>query len=210
MVSISYAVTTHNEHKELEHLIPYILNNMSLADELVILDDYSDYKTRRIFDKYIHNKSYNIVFEERSFNNDFATHKNYLNSICNNKWIFNIDADEIPHQNLFTNIKKVIEENPNIELYWVPRVNTVKGMTQEHATQFGWRLNDQGWVNYPDPQQRIYKNAPHIKWNGNVHERLEGATVDTVLPYEEEWSIYHPKTIEKQIAQNKKYAGISR
>ena len=73
---------------------------------------------------------------------------------------------------------------------------------------WNWRVNERGWINYPDPQQRIYKNAKHIKWEKPVHERLVGAKVDTGLPQEEEWSYYHPKTIVKQEKQNEKYAEI--
>ena len=98
--------------------------------------------------------------------------------------------------------------NPAVELFWVPRINTVEGLTDEHCINWGWRVNDKGWVNYPDPQQRIYKNSKRIRWSKPVHERLLGATKDTMLPYEEEWSFYHPKTIKKQEKQNEFYGEI--
>lgn len=208
MTSISYAVTTHNEYRELADLIPFILNNMQLSDELVIVDDHSDYKTWEVFDKYIHNPNYNINFVEHGFYGHFSNHKNFMNDQCKGDWIFNIDADEKPHENLMTNIKDLIDANPTVELFWVPRINTVEGLTNEQAMQWGWRLEDDGKVNWPDPQQRIYKNAKHIKWEKRVHERLVGAKTDTMLPLKEEWSFYHHKKIDKQIAQNEKYAGI--
>tara|TARA_A100001391_G_scaffold197477_1_gene177662 strand:+ start:2120 stop:2752 length:633 start_codon:yes stop_codon:yes gene_type:complete len=210
MMKISYAVTTHNEHKELAKLIPFILENKDEEDELVIIDDHSDYKTWYVFDKYIHDLDSGIKFVEHGFAGDFSVHKNFMNSQCSGDWIVNIDADEIPHENLMKNIKGVIEMNPNVELFWVPRVNTVEGITQNHIDSWGWQVNEKGWVNWPDPQQRIYKNANHIKWERRVHERLLGAKVDSFLPYQEEWSFYHAKTIEKQEQQNMKYSEIMR
>ena len=209
-MKISYAVTTHNEHEELSKLIPFLLSNMQIEDELVIVDDHSDHKTWQVFDTYIHNDAYNIKFFERALTNDFAAHKNFLNSQCSGDWIVNLDADEMPNKSLMENIKPLIETNPTVELYWVPRVNTVDGITPEHVRLWGWNVSDEGWVNWPDPQQRIYKNADHIKWVRPVHERLIGAEKDAFLPYEEKWSLYHPKTIQKQESQNQKYAEILR
>lgn len=209
-MKISYAVTTHNEYKELAHLIPFLLNNMQMEDELIILDDYSDRRTQTIFDIYRYNENYNIHFHQKSLDGDFASHKNYMNSLCSGDYIFNIDADEVPHENLIENIKPLIESNPTVDLFWVPRVNTVDGLTEEHVKQWHWRVSDNGWVNWPDPQQRIYKNASHIKWERAVHERLMGAKVDTALPFEEEWSLYHHKNIDKQEKQNELYGKIIR
>jgi hypothetical protein len=38
-----------------------------------------------------------------------------------------------------------------------------------------------------------------------VHEVLEGFKVHGMLPAEEEWALYHPKTIERQERQNNLY-----
>ena len=128
-MKISYAVTTHNEHKEIEKLIPFILNHKDSEDELVIIDDHSDYKTWRVFDEYIHIPDAGIKFVEHGFSGDFSAHKNFMNSQCSGEWIVNIDADEMPHEFLMKNIKTLLKMNPEVELFWVPRVNTVEGIT---------------------------------------------------------------------------------
>ena len=207
-MKISYAVTTHNEHKEISELIPFILEHKDFEDELVIIDDHSDYKTWRVFDEYIHDKDNNIRFFERALYNDFAKHKNFMTEQCAGDYIFNIDADEMPHENLIKNVNSLIEMKPRVDLYWVPRVNTVEGLTDEHASAWGWKVNDKGWVNWPDPQQRLYRNSKDIQWVRPVHERLVGADVENGLPAEEEWALYHHKKIEKQVEQNQKYARI--
>lgn len=207
-MKISYAVTTHNEHKEIAELIPFILEHKDPEDELVIIDDHSDYKTWYVFDEYIHEEKHNIIFKEHALYSDFSKHKNFMNSNCSGDWIVNIDADEKPSKYLIQNIKGLIEINPQVELYWVPRINTVDGITQEHINAWGWRVDDRGWVNWPDPQQRIYKNSENIKWVKPVHERLVGAEKDAFLPHEEQWAFTHHKQIKKQEEQNRLYGDI--
>ena len=62
--------------------------------------------------------------------------------------------------------------------------------------------------NFPDPQLRIYRNKPEIKWEGDVHETIVGYKTVSRLPFEEEYCLYHPKTLLKQIKQNNLYKEI--
>ena len=66
-------------------------------------------------------------------------------------------------------------ETNDVDLVWVPRVNTVKGLTDEHCVKWGWRVTKLGWVNYPDYQSREFKNSEDIRWHNKVHERIFGA-----------------------------------
>ncbi len=207
-MNISYSILTHNENESLINLIDFLTDNMKDSDEIVIVDDYSDNKeTKKILDTTV--STYNIKFEQRHLNKDFASQKNYLDSLCENEYIFNIDADEIPHEILISQLHDIVQMN-EVDLIWVPRVNTVEGITTEHCVKWGWRINDKGWVNYPDYQARIYKNVEHIKWINPVHETINGVKTYSHLPPQEELSLYHKKTIDKQESQNEMYAGISR
>jgi len=147
-----------------------------------------------------------VIFQP--LNNDFATFKNHLTSQCKGDYIFQIDADEIPHEKLIEIIHLVLEENFDCEVFLVPRVNTVPDLDQDHMQQWGWAVNENGWINWPDNQWRIWKNKPEIKWINKVHERLDGFKVWTVLPEMEEFALYHPKTLERQIKQNNYYESI--
>ena len=89
-------------------------------------------------------------------------------------------------------------------MYAVPRINTVKGLTQEHIQKWGWNVNQEGWVNYPDYQQRIFKNMDGIKWVNKVHERIIGART-AICPLPKGYDLIHPKTIERQEKQNNFY-----
>ena len=97
-----------------------------------------------------------------------------------------------------------IKENA-IDVILVPRVNTVDGLTDEHIQKWGWNVNENGWVNWPDMQYRIYKNSDNIKWVNKVHEVLEGFQTLSHLPMAEELALYHPKDIGRQEKQNAYY-----
>jgi hypothetical protein len=102
----------------------------------------------------------------------------------------------------------MLEQNSEVDLFFVPRINTVEGLTQEHIIKWRWNVDEKGWVNFPDYQTRIYKKSPEIKWEGKVHERITGTKTFSPLPAEEVWCLYHPKNIEKQEKQNNYYGTI--
>ena len=198
---------THNETESVEKLLNFLVKHKDEEDEIVILDDYSDNKrTQEILD--VMTSMYEMKFEQRNLNKDYGEQKNHLTRMCEGDYIFNLDADELPHKHLIKNIKSILEANPTIDLYWVPRVNTVDGLTQEHVNKWGWQVNEKGWVNFPDYQGRIWRNRPNIRWKNKVHEVLTGYKEHTMLPAEEEFCFYHPKDIDRQEKQNQFYEEI--
>ena len=137
--------------------------------------------------------------------NHLANWKNQLTNYCTGDYIFQIDADETPDKSLIDNLPLILEANPDNEVYLVPRINTVEGLTQEHINKWGWNVNEKDWVNWPDYQWRIWKNKPEIKWVNKVHEKLEGFKTYAALPAEEGVALYHPKDIKRQEKQNAYY-----
>jgi glycosyltransferase involved in cell wall biosynthesis len=196
--SISYAITACNEHVELARLLELLENNIRDEDEIVIqLDmDNATKEVRTVANKYT----------MYPLNGDFASFKNHLKKFCTKDYIFQIDADEYPSEELLLSLPEILELNPEVELYAVPRINTVEGLTQEHIQKWGWNVNENGWVNYPDYQTRILKNIPEINWINKVHERLVGAK--NIVPLPEGYDLIHPKTIEKQEKQNQFYSTL--
>ena len=87
----------------------------------------------------------------------------------------------------------------------VPRVNTVKGLTEAHINKWSWRVDKRGWVNWPDYQLRIWKNKKEIYWTNKVHETLFGYETYAPLPKAEQYALYHPKDIERQEKANDYY-----
>jgi glycosyltransferase involved in cell wall biosynthesis len=208
-MNISYAIPVCNEHKEIDRLLTFLQKYIDENDEIVVQCD-SGNTTSEVFavlDKFAPPEGFlgPITIIEHPLNGDFASFKNNLKEHCQGDWIFQIDADEIPHKDLIENLKPLLQENPTTDLFLVPRINTVDGLTQEHTQKWGWNVDSNGWVNFPDYQTRIVQNNPKIKWTSKVHEVLVGHSNYSLLPGEEKWCLYHPKSIEKQEIQNKYY-----
>jgi hypothetical protein len=211
-MKISYAITVKDEFEEIKRLLPILLEGKQKIDEIVVLVD--EPKTTLEIKTYLNGlkmseygrlgKDLLHVYYD-NFNSHFADWKNLLTRHCKGDYIFQIDADEIPNIYLLSILPTVLESNQETEVYLVPRVNTVEGITQDHIQKWNWRIDNNNWINYPDYQWRIYKNNDNIRWVNKVHERLEGFKVYTMLPDKEDWSLYHPKTILKQEKQNNYY-----
>jgi len=207
-MKISYGITVCNEARELQHLIEFISPIIDKEDEIVIVYD-NNRVTGEVLDVLEHHQDKVVAFPF-DFQQNFLENKNYMNSKCTGDYIFQIDADEIPSETLVINLKAILESNP-IDVLITPRVNLVEGLTQEHINKWGWNVNDKGWVNFPDPQKRIYKNNSVIEWSGHkVHGMVEGYTSYAVLPAEETYCIYHNKEIKRQEQQNERYAQIQK
>jgi hypothetical protein len=210
-MKISYAITACDEYAELEELLYFLINEIREEDEIVVVVDEGNVHDRifELFYQIAENKSdVNLAWYAHPLNKDFAQQKNFLNSKCNKDFIFQIDADEIPHKFLINSLPEILEGNPDCEAYWVPRINTVKGLTENHIKKWGWNVNDKGWVNFPDPQMRIYKNNVDVKWTKPVHEQLVGYNQFSQLPPHEEYCLYHHKKIKRQEKQNEFYDTI--
>jgi hypothetical protein len=203
-MKISYAVTVCSEFEEIQRLLTFLIENKRSQDEIVVLYDSTNGtpEVEEILRAKSIGKKLNWFSYE--FDGHFANMKNYLTTMCNGDYIFQIDADEVPNKTLINHLPEVLELN-NVEVLRVSRVNTVEGLTKEHIDKWGWIVSDNGKVNWPDPQWRIYKNDPKIRWKNKVHEVLDGYTTKADLPYLEEWALYHPKTIDRQEKQNEYY-----
>ena len=206
-MKISYAITVCNEETEIQRLVTFLLKHKQLQDEIVITYDASNGSTG--VEEYLRSHSVNGEFNWHPFEFDgnFSDLKNHTKKMCSGDYIFHLDADEIPHEVLMEQLHTILEMN-SVDLVWIPRVNTVKGLTEEHIKKWGWRVTQKGWVNYPDYQARVFLNSTEIKWVKPVHEIIEGCKTYSHLPPHEELSLYHPKSIGRQEKQNRLYDGI--
>ena len=205
-MKISYGITVHNEADELNRLLEILIHKTDKEDEIVICVDGEDDGVRFVLDswcqQYGHNKLIKVY--QRKLNGDFAAQKNSVIENSSADYIFQIDADEYPHETLLQQLKQILEMN-DVDLVWIPRVNTIEGMTQEHIQKWNWRVTQKGWVNYPDYQARVFRKNDTIRWRRPLHEVITGCKTYAHLPPQEELSLYHPKTIEKQEHQNMFY-----
>jgi glycosyltransferase involved in cell wall biosynthesis len=200
MPSISYAITACNEHVELDRLLDQLTSSIRDEDEIVVQMDIT--ATNEVKD--VVNK-YKLINYFHPLNSDFSTFKNNLSSLCTKDYIFQIDADEYPHPELIPLLPSILEANDDTDVFLVPRINTVEGLTEQHIKQWGWNVDHHNRVNFPDYQWRVWKNVPTIKWINKVHERLDGFGMYTNFPPLEEMCLYHPKDIKRQEKQNQFY-----
>ena len=211
-MKISYAIPVCNEHIELEKLLSFLVRHIDENDEIIVQCDQGNttpevYKVLDSFKAPVGLED-PLKIIEFPLNGDFSSFKNNLKENCTKDWVFQIDADELPHESLITNLKVLLLLNPTTEMFLVPRVNTIDGLTQEHINKWRWNVNEKGWVNWPDYQTRIIQNNPKIQWTQKVHEVITGFSTKALLPMEEEWSLYHPKNIKKQEIQNNFYESL--
>lgn len=201
MFRISYAITAHNEHEELDRLLNQLDKSIRDVDEVVIQVDTT--VTEQVLDVISKYPAFTLV--QFPLNGDFASFKNNLKSKCTGEWIFQLDADEYLHPDLLQTLPDILAANPATDLFLIPRINTVEGLTQEHIQKWRWHVNENGWVNFPDYQTRILQNSPKIKWVSRVHEVITGHNTYAMLPAQEDYSLIHPKHITRQEAQNAYY-----
>jgi len=210
MINITYAITVCNELEEITKLIDFLKDKIEKEDEILI--QYDEDSASDAIKNYLkimfqlHNTNIKVI--GFPLNNDFASYKNNLKNHANGIFIFQIDADEIPSEHLMQNIHDFLEYNKDVDLFFIPRINTVEGLTKEHIKKWKWNVTDAGWVNFPDYQTRLYRRTSEIEWQGKVHERIIGYNTLSVLPSEEQYCLYHHKKIERQEKQNAYYDTI--
>jgi hypothetical protein len=207
-MTITYAITVCNEFAEIQRLISFLQRKKRLEDNIVVL--YDALHGDELIEDFLRANSINkeLSWIKSNFNGDFSEWKNFLNDCCYGDYIFQIDADEIPSEHLIDSLPEILKGNDSIDVYLVPRINTVEGLTQSHLVKWGWNLNEEGFVNWPDYQMRIYKNSPEIRWKNKVHEVISGHKSFANLPMEKEFALQHPKTIARQEKQNAYYENL--
>jgi glycosyltransferase involved in cell wall biosynthesis len=211
-MKISYLITFSTESNSLKNLLDRITFHKCNNDEIVLLADSGNLglETNGVLKEYLSREVSNVSYYEHNLNKDYSTHKNWGAQQCSGDYILQLDGDELPTETLLVNIKDIIDANTGIEAFWIPRINDFRGVTEEHAKKWNWRLTEsptykRPLVNWPDLQCRLFLNKPEIKWVGRLHERIEGNANFVYLPFDEELALYHDKTIEKQIETNVRY-----
>ena len=201
-MKISYAIPVCNEYKEIEYLLEYLTKHKREQDEIVVQCDQGN-TTSEVYNVLKQHPDIKVI--EFTLNKDFASFKNNLKDNCSGDYIFQIDADEYPEEYLMSTMDWLIKENPKTDIFWVPRINKVNGLTEEHIKKWGWNIDPKGRVNFPDYQCRILKNVKRIKWKNKVHEVLTGHKTESHLPANSEFCIHHLKDIKRQEKQNEFY-----
>lgn len=179
---ISYAVMACDEALQLDELLKFIEQHLRANDEIVVQTD-ADKATPEVLNV-IESHSAHITATGRiAVNMDFATAKNHLNSLCLKDYIFQLDADELPTENLINNLPDIIAANSDIDLFKIARNNIFDNADGSVSTQTSW----------PDYQGRLYRRSDGIAWQRPLHEKIRGYERYTYLPADTALCIIHRK-----------------
>lgn len=203
--SISWATTVWNEADELNRLLAKLFQVIDPNDEVVVQGDQGKVTDEVVSVLHKYRKNPQFKYVEYPLKRDFSAFKNNLIRSCTKDWIVNIDADEMLSDQLFSDLRIIIEENPEVDMYRFARINIVNDLNPEYVAKWGWRFDGRGYVNFPDRQSRCWRNDGTIWWQNPVHEVLTGFKRYGDLPDDEDYCIMHVKDIARQVKQNEFY-----
>ncbi|KMP12347.1 hypothetical protein UZ36_01155 [Candidatus Nitromaritima sp. SCGC AAA799-C22] len=149
MEKISVAIITLNEEKNIERC----LESVRWADEIVVVDTFSTDRTVEICRRFT-----DRVFQETW--QGYGPQKNLCASRAANRWILNVDADEVITAECAEAIRNLLAGEPERPVYRFPRKNFFGKRWVRHA----------GW--YPDRIARLYDKSRAAFSESMVHERL--------------------------------------
>lgn len=181
--AICYAITVCNEHAELERLLTLLAEHKRPTDSIVVQAD-ADNVTDEVKQVVEQHKRHIARYETWALNHDFARAKNNLGRLTHCRYIFQLDADEMPSTDLIRLLPCILAANPDIELFKLPRTNLF--------VDEGGTLDPQR-VSWPDYQGRIYLNTPQIRWTRPIHERISGHRSYVYLPATDKYALIHIK-----------------
>ncbi len=126
MHKISIIIPTYNEEKNLSELLP----ELSWADEIIVVDSYSNDNTKELV------KKFDIRFLQREYKGP-SDQKNWTIPQAKYQWILILDADERPTTSLRKEIQDLLRQDKIQEdSYWIRRKNYFMGREVKYS---GWQ-----------------------------------------------------------------------
>ena len=147
---LSLFVITKNSANTLEKCLNSV---QGLADEIVIVDSFSEDNTLDIAQKY----------EAKIFNHKFVSfqeQKQFALEKCSSKWVLNLDADEELSPLLKTEIEEIINNKVKEKLFFIP----------EQVTFLNRKMKYSGLTGKYHERLALREGTKYI--GGAVHEKL--------------------------------------
>lgn len=140
-----------------------VLTSLYGVDEIIVVDTGSVDNTVELAQNFIGAK----VFEDYTWNDDFAEARNHALAKCTGDWVLSIDGDEILEEGGVQKIRDLIEKTGADILTYSVKM-TAKGTGAVH--------------NLP----RLFRNDGSVQWKGAAHETLtpvQANLTDLVIEY---------------------------
>lgn len=203
-MKISYQVLCKNEGESLRTLLNFLIKTKEAQDEINVSRDSNgtNQETLNILEEF----KEEINHFERPVPETIHNQKNWLATKATGDYLFYLDADELLYPQFVENLHEILEGNTNVDIFFLPRINTVEGLTPEYVQERGWNVDKNGWINFPDWQDRLFKHNAGISYNEIPHGRLtnEGKQYST-FPAEPVYAILHHKSMNKQVQDNSEH-----
>ena len=147
-MKISYAITVCNELDEVTKLLNFLIQKKRKQDEIVVLFDKGS-GTAEVWDRLQELKGDDCcTYHAKTFKKHFADWKNHLTTLCSGDYIFQIDADEMPHSILIEALPELYKdlawEDPETNLIWIP--NTINLPESGMVFANGASKNEWSWA----------------------------------------------------------------
>lgn len=187
MAKISVVINTLNEESNIPRALKSVMN---WAHEVVVVDMYSDDKTRDVAEKmgakvYLHER---IGYVEPA--------RNFAIAQTSGEWVLVLDADEQIPQTLALRLKEISRQKEYVYCA-IPRKNIIFGKWIKHS----------GW--WPDRNIRFFKKG-YVEWCNEIHSipLTKGSGID--LEDKEDYAIahHHYDSIEQYLARMNRYTSI--
>lgn len=150
---ISVIIITKNEEKNIKEC----LESVKWADEIILVDAYSEDRTVDVAKKYTDK----VFIREWT---GFADQKSYALSLTSNEWILSIDADERVSYSLKQKLESLLSGNNHLKEF--------DGFLIKRDNYFlGRRIRSCGWNK--DYQLRLFRKSKTKLTNRLVHEGFE-------------------------------------
>jgi len=190
--TISFGILVCNEHTELDNLLSHLVECIKGTDNEIILLADENNTTKEVYnviDKYIR-KSYDtgipylIQLYKRPLDRDFSEQRNYLNRVCNCDYIFQIDSDEMISKELIDYLPIMLEANPAIDVYDVPRINIVNHLELHDVIRWGWHISRHDKYIVENYIDNLYPKELELLrvYDLIIKERIEDGTITYYQP----------------------------
>lgn len=201
MEKLSVYMITLNEEKRLEETLKAASR---IADEIIIVDSGSTDRTEAIA------KKYNAVFVYNKWKS-FSAQKRVAQNLCENRYVMNLDADEVLSEDLIAEIK-ALKENFSADAYRVRVKDMYPGWKKPRRLGRTYniiRLYNRDHMDMPDD----YSNDRPVPLHENVKT---GQLKAPVLHYSyidltqriAKWNKYSSEFMKTAKGKKKKYSSL--
>jgi len=123
------------------------------ADEVLVIDDYSNDRTR----EYAEKAGAKVITRKMDIE---GRHRNFAYSQARNLWVLSLDADEVISKELKEELESIVKKDPNDSAYTIP----IKTYLGDYWVRYG------GW--YPAAKVRFFRKDKFRYEEAEVHPRV--------------------------------------